>query len=425
MSLTRINIENLDKQYRLGEIGTGTLSHDLNRWWHKIRGKDDPYTMIGSVNDRTSEINSDYVWALRNINFDVKDGEVLGIIGKNGAGKSTLLKILSKVTGPTNGKITINGRIGALLEVGTGMHPELTGRENIYLNGAILGMTKKEVSRKFDEIVDFAGINLYVDTPFKRYSSGMRVRLGFAVAAFLEPEILIVDEVLAVGDAEFQKRAIGKMKEVSNEQGRTVLFVSHNMNSVNTLCSRCVYLKDGEIKSVGETSVIVNQYLTNENTGKFSIEFKENKPGDDIAKLHSGRLINEAGQTIDHSNIKEKIGVEYIYEIVKDGFAPIPNVHFHTVKGEHAFTCAENQSDTNCKPGIYTAILWIPEDLLNVETYLISLGLSNMSPIIIHFLEKEALILNTIENINLRTEGHNQQISGVIRPKLKWEINKV
>ena len=206
-------------------------------------------------------------------------------------GKSTLLKILSKVTGPTNGKITINGRIGALLEVGTGMHPELTGRENIFLNGAILGMTKKEIKKKFDEIVDFAGIALYVDTPFKRYSSGMRVRLGFAVAAFLEPEILIVDEVLAVGDAEFQKKAIGKMKEVSNNQGRTVLFVSHNMNSINTLCNRCIYLENGEVKSIGETSKIVNEYLTDENNGKFSIEFKNNNPGDDIAILHSARLI--------------------------------------------------------------------------------------------------------------------------------------
>jgi len=424
MSLTRINIENLDKQYRLGEIGTGTLSHDINRWWHKIRGKRDPYKMIGSKNDRTSNNNSDYVWALKNINFDVKDGEVVGIIGKNGAGKSTLLKILSKVTGPTNGKITINGRIGALLEVGTGMHPELTGRENIFLNGAILGMSKKEVANKFDEIVDFAGIALYVDTPFKRYSSGMRVRLGFAVAAFLEPEILIVDEVLAVGDAEFQKRAIGKMKEVSNEQGRTVLFVSHNMNSVNTLCNRCVYLKDGEIKSIGETSKIVNEYLTNENDSKFSIEYKQNNPGDDIAILHSARIINTDKQTIDHSNIKDKIGIEYTFEILKNGYKPIPNVHFHTVKGEHAFTCAESPRDENCDIGLYTAIVWISEELLNVETYLITIGLSTMSPVIIHFLAKEVLVLNTIENIKHRTEGHNQKISGVLRPKLDWTIKK-
>jgi lipopolysaccharide transport system ATP-binding protein len=224
--------ENLSKQYRLGLVGTGTLSHDLNRWWHRIRGKEDPYLKVGEVNDRSSRGGSDYVWALRDINFEVQQGEVLGIIGKNGAGKSTLLKIMSKVTGPTTGRIKAKGRIASLLEVGTGFHPELTGRENIYLNGTILGMTKKEVDRKLDEIVDFAGVARYLDTPAKRYSSGMMVRLGFAVAAHLEPEILIVDEVLAVGDAEFQKKAIGKMQEVSHEGGRTVLFVSHNMASV-------------------------------------------------------------------------------------------------------------------------------------------------------------------------------------------------
>ena len=217
--MNRIKVKNISKQYRLGELGTGTISHDLNRWWHKLRGKEDPYKIVTETNYRTQKGKSEYVWALENINFEVKQGEVIGIIGKNGAGKSTLLKILSKVTGPTNGEITINGRIGALLEVGTGMHDELTGKENIFLNGAILGMTKKEIKQKFDEIVEFSGIAKYIDTPFKRYSSGMRVRLGFAVAAFLEPEILIVDEVLAVGDADFQKRAIGKMQEVSKGEG--------------------------------------------------------------------------------------------------------------------------------------------------------------------------------------------------------------
>ena len=205
MTTSRIQVKNISKQYKLGEVGTGTFSHDLNRFWHKIRGKEDPYKQLTESNDRTIKTANDYVWAIKDINFSVNKGEVLGIIGKNGAGKSSLLKILSKVTGPTTGKITINGRIGALLEVGTGMHPELTGRENIFLNGAILGMTKKEIKSKINEIIDFAGIAKYIDTPFKRYSSGMRVRLGFAVAAFLEPEILIVDEVLAVGDAEFQK----------------------------------------------------------------------------------------------------------------------------------------------------------------------------------------------------------------------------
>ncbi len=232
MSDIIIKAENIGKLYKLGEIGTGTISHDLNRWWARVRGKQDPFAKIGETNDRTSKGNSDWVWALKDINFEVKQGEVLGIIGRNGAGKSTLLKILSKVTTPSSGRIKIKGRIASLLEVGTGFHPELTGRENIFLNGAILGMAKAEIKSKFDEIVDFAGVERYIDTPVKRYSSGMYVRLAFAVAAFLEPEILIIDEVLAVGDAEFQKKCLGRMKDVSENDGRTVLFVSHNMDSV-------------------------------------------------------------------------------------------------------------------------------------------------------------------------------------------------
>jgi lipopolysaccharide transport system ATP-binding protein len=255
-----IKIENLSKQYRLGLVGTGTLSHDLKRWWHLIRGKEDPYSKIGETNDRSKKGVSGYVWALKDINLEVMPGEVLGIIGKNGAGKSTLLKILSKVTGPTTGSITYKGRIGSLLEVGTGFHPELTGRENIYLNGAILGMRKKEIDRKFDEIVDFSGVERYIDTPTKRYSSGMTVRLGFAVAAFLEPEILVVDEVLAVGDAEFQKKAIGKMQDVSKNEGRTVLFVSHNMFSIKRLCKIGVLLKNGMIAKTDQINKVVEEY---------------------------------------------------------------------------------------------------------------------------------------------------------------------
>ena len=224
-----LKAENISKQYRLGTVGTGTLSHDLNRWWHQVRGKEDPYLKVGAINDRSTKATEDYVWALRDINFEVKQGEVLGIIGKNGAGKSTLLKLLSRVTAPTTGSIKTKGRIASLLEVGTGFHGELTGRENIFMNGAVLGMTKDEIKSKLDEIIAFSGCEKYIDTPVKRYSSGMTVRLGFAVAAHLEPEILVVDEVLAVGDAEFQKKAIGKMQDLSTGEGRTVLFVSHNM----------------------------------------------------------------------------------------------------------------------------------------------------------------------------------------------------
>ena len=259
---TAIEFDHVGKQYRLGLVSTKSLSHDLNRWWQmSIRGKEDPYLKIGETNDRTSTGHSDYVWALRDIDFKVERGDVVGIIGKNGAGKSTLLKLLSKVTSPTVGTIRARGRIGALLEVGTGFHPEMTGRENIYMNGAIMGMNKAEVTRKLDEIIDFSGCERYIDTPVKRYSSGMTVRLGFAVAAHLDPEILVVDEVLAVGDAEFQKKAIGKMQDVSKGEGRTVLFVSHNMSSVRTLCTSGIILEKGSIIKTGSAEDCVSDYI--------------------------------------------------------------------------------------------------------------------------------------------------------------------
>ena len=256
-----LKAENISKQYRLGQVGTGTLSHDLNRWWHKVRGKENPYLKIGDTNDRSTKGESDYVWALQDINFEVERGEVLGIIGKNGAGKSTLLKILSRVTAPTTGSIKFGGRVASLLEVGTGFNGEMTGRENIFLNGAILGMTKKEIASKIDEIIEFSGCERYIDTPVKRYSSGMTVRLAFAVAAFLEPEILIIDEVLAVGDAEFQKKAIGKMQDISKQGGRTVLFVSHNMAAVKSLCTRGIVLEHGGVVFEGGIDDVVDYYL--------------------------------------------------------------------------------------------------------------------------------------------------------------------
>lgn len=266
MSQPVIRFENVGKLYRLGTVGTGTLSHDLRRWWiTSVMRREDPYLKIGETNDRSSKGHSDYVYALRDINLEVNEGDVLGIIGKNGAGKSTLLKLLSRVTAPTTGKIYTRGRIASLLEVGTGFHPELTGRENIYMNGCILGMKRYEIDRKLDEIVDFSGCERYIDTPVKRYSSGMMVRLGFAVAAHLNPEILVVDEVLAVGDAEFQKKAIGKMQDVSKGQGRTVLFVSHNMAAVKQLCGYGIILNNGSIQKIGEASEMVDFYLNEDN----------------------------------------------------------------------------------------------------------------------------------------------------------------
>ena len=269
-----LKAENISKQYRLGTVGTGTLKHDINRWWHRIRGKEDPYLKIGDTNDRSTKGESDYVWALQDISFEVERGEVLGIIGKNGAGKSTLLKILSKVTAPTTGTIKSRGRIASLLEVGTGFNGELTGRENVYLNGAILGMTKKEITAKLDEIIDFSGCQRYIDTPVKRYSSGMTVRLAFAVAAFLEPEILVIDEVLAVGDAEFQKKAIGKMQDISKGEGRTVLFVSHDMNAISTLTTKLIILKNGSLYFEGDTADGIKKYL-NDGSAEVSYTAKE------------------------------------------------------------------------------------------------------------------------------------------------------
>lgn len=285
---TAITFENVGKMYRLGRVGTGTLHDDLNRWWTtQILRREDPYLRIGEVNDRT-QAGGNYVWALRDISFEVKQGEVVGIIGRNGAGKSTLLKLLSRITSPTEGRISYKGRIASLLEVGTGFNAEFTGRENIYMNGSLMGMTRKEISQKLDEIVDFAGIERYLDTPIKRYSSGMEVRLGFAISAFLEPDILVVDEVLAVGDAEFQKKAIGKMQDVSAQEGRTVLFVSHNMGAVKSLCSRGIVLDCGEIRYDGKIGEAVDSYL-----GSFSKHVEGKRIIDSISYCQSILLVEK------------------------------------------------------------------------------------------------------------------------------------
>lgn len=315
-----LKASNISKQYRLGLIGTGTLSHDLNRWWHKLRGKEDPYLKIGESNDRSTKAESDYVWALRDINFEVHTGEVLGIIGKNGAGKSTLLKILSRVTIPTIGEIKTRGRIASLLEVGTGFHPELTGRENIFLNGAILGMGKSEISNKLDEIIEFSGCQRYVDTPVKRYSSGMRVRLAFAVAAFLEPDILVIDEVLAVGDAEFQKKAIGKMQDISKGDGRTVLFVSHNMAAVKSLCTRAIVLEHGQLVFSGTQHEAVDFYLKSSSENlKIPLLNRKDRIGNGQLLLKNITFLNKDNESINEiisgSELNIKVEVEKMVPI--------------------------------------------------------------------------------------------------------------
>lgn len=302
-----IKAENISKQYRLGEVGTGTISHDLNRFWARLRGKEDPYLKIGEANDRSTKGESEYVWSLRDINFEIEQGDAVGIIGRNGAGKSTLLKLLSKVTKPTTGRFKINGRIASLLEVGTGFNPEMTGRENIYLNGAILGMRKHEIDRKFDEIVDFSGVERYIDTPVKRYSSGMYVRLAFAVAAHLESEILIVDEVLAVGDAEFQKKCLGKMGDVSKGEGRTVLFVSHNMAAVKNLCNTGILLEKGVIASIGNIDNVIKDYKSN-NSNQLS-KFHIGHSNKDIF-VKSAEILNNSNEFYNDEDLDLKIEID-------------------------------------------------------------------------------------------------------------------
>ncbi|MEZ5031441.1 MAG: ABC transporter ATP-binding protein [Saprospiraceae bacterium] len=387
MSRPVIQVENLSKQYRLGQVGTGTISHDLNRWWHSIRGKEDPYLRIGETNDRAITGDSEYAWALKDINFEVHQGEVLGIIGKNGAGKSTLLKILSKVTGPTTGSIRARGRIASLLEVGTGFHPELTGRENIFLNGTILGMTRREVAGKLDEIVDFAGVARYLDTPVKRYSSGMMVRLGFAVAAHLEPEILIVDEVLAVGDAEFQRKAVGKMQEVSSEGGRTVLFVSHNMAAVQNLCHNGLVLQNGRIVYQGKAVDSIKAYLNESSrldhgnlmdisnrrgTGRArfkSLRFDSELDGivgEDVSAVPCGAKLSIIIGIIDYVNVKRKIDIN----IELSNFEGVSLTCFSTeFNNSNIFLSGNNLSYIKCeidvlnlRPSKYQLSLWGRDD---------------------------------------------------------------
>lgn len=312
MSDVVIKVENVSKQYRLGQVGVGTLSHDLNRFWARIRGKEDPYLKVGETNDRTMRGESEYVWALKDIHFEVRRGEVLGIVGRNGAGKSTLLKLLSQITRPTTGIIKLNGRVGSLLEVGTGFHPDLTGRENIYINGAILGMRKWEIDKKLDEIIDFAGVERYIDTPVKRYSSGMMVRLGFSVAAHLEPEILIVDEVLAVGDAEFQKRCLGKMGEVSKNDGRTILFVSHNLAAMKSLCQTGLFLNQGESSLKSDIDSVIDDYNLSEsrrvlNHYTFSQDSKSKAGIESLAVLNANKQSQKLYKTGESFIIQLKI----------------------------------------------------------------------------------------------------------------------
>lgn len=411
-----LKVENLGKQYRLGLVGTGTLSHDLNRWWSKIRGKDDPYLKVGDTNDRSEKGDSEYVWALKNITFEVNKGEVLGIIGKNGAGKSTLLKILSRVTTPTIGEIKTNGRIASLLEVGTGFHPEMTGRENIYLNGAILGMTKSEINTKIDEIIDFSGCLRYVDTPVKRYSSGMRVRLAFAVAAFLEPDILVVDEVLAVGDAEFQKKAIGKMQDISNSDGRTVLFVSHNMESMARLCKRGILLNNGKIEFTGEINDVIDYYLSN------NLEFRSVYTEEDIEEdCFVKQVVLANDKDVSKSNFKFNETINLSFEVVKHNALDNDdyNLSFAIVNPNNVVILSSSFSDSNSftiESGKNVFTVDLGGNLLNKGDYKVRLFFFNNT-------RRKAIQRVDCLNFKINEIGfyNNAQLRrALIIPKLKW-----
>jgi len=420
-----IKIENLGKQYRLGQVGTGTISQDFNRWWHKIRGKEDPFLKIGESNDRSVKGSSDLVWALKDINFEVKQSEVLGIIGKNGAGKSTLLKIISRVTGPTVGEIKVKGRIASLLEVGTGFHPDLTGRENVFLNGAILGMSKQEIRNKFDEIVTFSGVERYIDTPVKRYSSGMYVRLAFAVAAHLEPEILIVDEVLAVGDVEFQKKCLGKMKDVSRE-GRTVLFVSHNMPSIRALCSSVMIMEHGKTIGYGETNEMIAKYLSagleniNNSEGIIPPKLSIHNTGD--AKFKKLLVLNTSGISKNEFFFKEKISVLMHLEIVKNLEDVLIFVFLVNSFGEKVLMAVDNEfyKPSNYSKGLHEISVNFNEELMPGD-YSIGLALGYYhTGSSIDYIESFGNFKVIKETESGDMEYPWATIHGYAQPKTKW-----
>ena len=426
---TIIKVENLSKLYRLGMIGTGTLAHDLNRWWHRMRGNEDPYSKIGETNIRDQKGNSDFVWALRDINFEVSEGEVLGIIGKNGAGKSTLLKILSRTTLPSAGEIKIKGRVASLLEVGTGFHPELTGRENIYLNGTILGMRKKEINRKLDEIIDFSGVERYIDTPVKRYSSGMYVRLAFAVAAHLEPDILIVDEVLAVGDAEFQKKCLGKMHDISEREGRTILFVSHNLSAVKQLCTSGIVLINGELCFSGNSEETVQSYLL-ENGKQERITHRKynigNYPGGDIVELLEYSLLNSANEKIYKFNLYEDVKIELIFKVKRKGFYSFPNIHFFNQQDHYLFVISTNYDTKINIEGIYKTTFIISANTFNVGIFKAGIAVSCYPGTNVQFFINPAIIFEVEEsNIELRKTSYIGTIPGEFRPQMQNYTTKI
>lgn len=414
MSSFAIKVENLSKQYRIGtREAYMTFRETL------LNSTKAPFRRLKNFGKSTPK--EGIIWALRDVSFEVKQGDVLGIIGRNGAGKTTLLKIFSRITEPTKGRVMLKGRVASLLEVGTGFHPELTGKENIYLNGAILGMKRHEISKKFDEIVAFAEVEKFLDTPVKRYSSGMYMRLAFAVAAHLEPEILLVDEVLAVGDATFKKKCLNKMNDVSN-QGRTVLFVSHNMGAVQTLCQNVIWVHEGKIVQTGLSAEVIGEYLSfgTNNDGKINWS-SEDAPGDEAVKLKSVRLLNARGKVCSNFRADEEILTEIEYEVRQKITGMRLNFSLLTQSGELAFASTSHfLTQKTQKPGQYIVKCKIPPNLLNLKKYYVEI--SSGIPGVKTLWNPMSCVSFQIDGIGNQGSAFPENWPGVICPKIDWEI---
>lgn len=434
MSDTVIRVENLWKEYRYGTISHATMKKDLQSWWARFRGKLDPNSPIALPHDpNTTDRYSDSFWALEDITFDVKQGEILGIIGKNGAGKSTLLKIMSRVTTPSKGLVKIKGRVACLLEVGTGFHPELTGRENIYLNGAILGLTKAEIKSRFDEIVDFAGVDDFIDTPVKRYSSGMHVRLGFSVAAHLDPEILLVDEVLAVGDAEFQKKCLGKMSEVSRG-GRTIFFVSHNMLAVKKLCTKALLLERGKNVCIDETSSVIERYLSDtlEHSGEISWNKPEEAPGNHQVRLKAVRVVSD-GKVSGSPLVSKDIEIQIDYWNLESGGRRLVSIHILNSMDYTIFATGNTKSATlvpdpwlekEYPVGLFRTSCIVPKFLLNPGQHSINLYINERGAADNIIVRTNVLAFNVAEAHEIRNDYLGEWL-GAVRPLLHWETTQM
>lgn len=411
-----IEIRNLGKQYKLASAAPYVALRDV---------------ISQSIKNIFAEKKKSgkTFWALQDINVDIEPGERVGIIGRNGAGKSTLLKIISRITPPTTGNAIIRGRVGSLLEVGTGFHPELTGRENIYLNGSILGLKRTEITKQLDAIIDFSGVERFIDTPLKHYSSGMQLRLAFSVAAHLEPEILMIDEVLAVGDLEFQKKCLGKMEEVSKNYGRTVLFVSHNMNYIQSLCTKGILLEQGRVEIAGKIDDVVNAYLVKAMQKSFQVNWDKNKPGDEVCSLLSLRMIDKAGNARESFKTNESIGIEMKYEVTRPGFVLWLGHNIHNLEGINIFDTHSVNTEYYNKPhetGNFVAIAWIPPNILNTGNFIISSAIFNHLKKNIHFHEKDILMFNVFDALDeITSRGMSPgEFPGIIRPLLQWDIHK-